>query len=131
MTEVLPTLSTSGWVNGVQEKADRLLSYFISSQFSQSYVYNGSISSLPYLIQKNGHSIGNLREDLTGKINQLYSSYFDNATVEVEIIPIDENNSSLYNIRLSLVVAANGVNYSLGRLIEVSNSTIKKITDIQ
>ena len=48
--KVLPTLTVDGFVNSVPQTCDYLLAYFFLSQYSQSNLYYGKVSSLAYII---------------------------------------------------------------------------------
>ena len=63
MGKPLPTLSSSGFVSGIAEKADRLMSYYFVSEDSQSNLYRGQITSLPKQIQL----LGNDEQALTSR----------------------------------------------------------------
>ena len=49
----LPTLSTLGWVRGMGEKVDRIFSYYLTSQYSQTTYHLGHVKSLQRTVKEN------------------------------------------------------------------------------
>lgn len=130
MGNQVPTLSASGWTNDVSEKADKLMSYYFVSEASQSNMYLGNITSLPYQIQQNGHNEVELQRMVQKELEGLFGRYFDTAVVEVSTDKPLANDPNRINLRVSVIVTEGGRNYSLGRLVEVLNSNIQRIVDI-
>ena len=128
-TKVVPSLSTDGWVDDPIKKADYIFSHFFLSDFSQTYNYLGSVSSLAYIIQESqgnaADAVGKTRDTLEG----YFSRYFDDVVVEVRDETTASNPS---DIVLSIYVSfsQNGTPYSLGKNITTTNSIIKKVIDI-
>lgn len=130
MENPLPTLSTSSWVTDISEKADRLLSNFFVSQHSQSQMFHGHITSLTYLVQQYGHdNIALVRETKAALVTYL-NSYFDEATVDATTDIPNEDDPGRTNLTIDVVVTQGGERYTLGKLIQVVNSTIAEIVSI-
>lgn len=130
MGNPLPTLSSSGFVSGIAEKADRLMSYYFTSEASQSNLYRGEITSLPKQIQLLGNDVSALSERIRTELERLFGNYFDGVEVVVNTDipnPIDPNR---INVTVSATLIDGSQQYSLGRLINVVNSRIAKIIDI-
>ncbi len=128
-TIVVPTLSGSGWLTGVAERADALLSYFLVSDYTQSNTHKGGIASLPYIIQRETRNIFSLKEDISGALGTLLRRYFDDATVSVSIDNTD-SRSARYNLTLSVTISDGGKRYSLGKLIDVVNNRVHRVTNL-
>ena len=130
MSAKVPTLSTSGWVEDIAEKADRLMSYYFVSDASQTTLYLGKITSLPLQIQRYGQDDYGLRQAVQAELTQLFGRYFDAVQVEVTTDKPVPNDLNRINLTLSVLVTQNGKQYSLGRLISTINSKITQIVDI-
>ena len=132
-SQPLPTLDTAGWVTDVAEKAERLLGYFITSDFSQSNIFLGNIQSLPSVIQASASDFSVLRRVVEDQINSLFRPYFQgvstNVTIEPNVINGIESDAQ-YTIRLELKVTESGITHSLGRLLSVSNSSLNKVSPL-
>lgn len=130
MGKPLPTLSSSGFVSGIAEKADRLMSYYFVSEDSQSNLYRGQITSLPKQIQLLGNDEQALTSRITTELERLLGSYFDGVEVNVTTAIPNTQDPNRINVTVSATVAENGQQYSLAKLINVVNSRIVKIIDI-
>ena len=126
---ILPTLSTDGWVNELAMKADRIMSYFFISDFSQTELYPDKITSLPYIIKVNAGDEMLLKSEMTRALNAYLSRHFDKADVSVSTNITSDTDHRL-EIKLIITVYENDVQYNLGRLIQTVNSTISSIVNI-
>lgn len=130
MSTFIPTLSVIGWVKSVEEKADYILSCFITSNFSQSVLYAGNITSLQYLVKKySGDRLGletDLKTILENKMNKVFDS---NASVDVTVEE-DEDNINSLSIRFRCIIVEDGKQYAIGKLVQFINSKIVAIAKI-
>lgn len=131
MTIVVPTLDASGWLTGVAEKADKLMTYFLICDYSQSNVHQGSIKSLPFLIQKRSNNLFYLREDVSSALVSLFNNYFDKTEANVDIDDkTTADKEARFDLRISIIIVHEGVRYSLGRLLTIVNTNITKVIEI-
>lgn len=129
MPKVLPSLSTDNWTEDPVKIGDYLISHFILSDFSQSQIYAGKISSLPYLLNEHQKDVGLLVRGVEETLTTYFSRYFDN--VEVEVLETDNpDNSSDVSISIYLAYIQDNKEYNLSRLIHTTNSKISKVIDI-
>lgn len=124
----VPTLSASGWVGDVVSMATSLLDYFFSSDYSQSHLYLDRISSFPHLIKVNGHRPDELKSEVKSTLTPYLSRYFDDVVITASTNPISKEDSSRYNLTLDINVTLNGREVSLGRVVELGDGKIVKIT---
>lgn len=127
MTIPVPTLSSSGWVTEISEKADRLMSYFFVSEASQSLVYAGRISSLPEIIQLHGHDELQLEAAMRDVLRTYLERYFTAVDITVKATIPGSSDDNRIQISTQITVYENSLNYEVGHLIEVLNSTIQSI----
>lgn len=127
MANPIGTLSAKGWVNEMSIKADYLLSYYFTSQYSQSNLYRGGISSLQYHLQMWGNSPNALTNQLPEAIKNYLSGYFDMVTATVKLVDPTSVDDGRMTIQLSVSVTQDGVTSSLGRLVSYLNSKIVSI----
>ncbi len=127
MSQVLPTLDSGGWITGLSQKADRLLSYWIVSQYSQSVLFRGQIRPLPWLLQHYGtrDRIG-LQDGIQAALTDLFSAYFDQVTPNVSVNPYASDDSML-DIQIDITVYDNGLAYSVGTLLSTTGTVLSKI----
>lgn len=128
MVTGVPTLTTTGWVNDVVNKAVTLFDYFLASDHSQTEFFPDRVSSLPWLVQQHGHAPRVLASSTQTQLQRFYGRYFDQAFVEVNAN--DNNNmEGRYNLQINVAVEQDGKRHSLGRLIEVGESRILKVVE--
>ena len=127
MTTVIPvpSLSAAGWVTDASGKADALLSHFFEAYKSQSYLYKDNVTSLQWLIEHYGHDSTELNIKITSALENYLGRYYDSVVVSVEISDIAETSNTMITLHCSVI--DNGTTYSIGKLLEVSDSSIVKI----
>lgn len=132
MVAIVPTLDSNGWLSGVAEKADALFAYFLISDYSQSTIFQGRIKSLPWIIKTNPKDLISLTSEIQRALEDLYAPYFDtmsaNVTIEKPEAFLNLTEAKI-DLRISVIVRQGGRAYSLGRLINVVNNKIGKVTD--
>lgn len=128
-SNIIGSLSTEGWLSELAVKCDRLLSYFFISDYSQTELYPGEISSLPYLIKMYGSSEEELRTNVSRQLQKYLSRHFEQADVTASTNVISESDFRI-ELKLIITVYDNNVQYNLGRLVETVNSTIASIVNI-
>jgi hypothetical protein len=126
----LPSLSEDGWVNSSSKIADYLISHFRLSDYSQTYIYHENVSSLPYILQKTQGSIFNTVKETESILSTYFSRYFNNVVVDVSEIPNTEDPSKgQISIYLKFTDSDNKT-YDLGKLLEVRDTTIERIINL-
>lgn len=124
------SLSTLGLIDNVSLKADRITAYFFVSDFSQTTLMVGKVTSLAAIIQKYGSDELSLRSTLETQLQALYGRYFDTATVNVSTDKPNPADPNRINLTVDVLVTENNVQYSLGREIQIQNGTVLKIIDL-
>lgn len=127
MVVKLPTLSSSGWVEELAEKADKLMSYFLIAEESQTSMYRGQITSLTSLLRLNSNDEYALRSDVRDSLEAYLRRYFDDVDVTVNITENADIGKHGLDIELDVTIVEAGNRYSLGRLVSTVNASIMKI----
>ena len=123
MTVVVPVLGGSNWTTEPTQILKTMFAYTISSQHSQSDIYNGKITSIPYLIKQYETSSIQLANELERTLMKYFIKAFDNANVTVSY---DQNDVTYYQLSISVDVTANSKSYSLAFEAQVDNGILKK-----
>lgn len=127
---VVPTLSEDGWVKSTEERADYLFSHFFVSEYSQTALYTGAVSSFPYIIQKNQGDMINTVSDLRTALQIYFSRYFTNVKSEA-VHTEDPPKSGKYRINLHVSFTdEDGKDFALARVAEVLDSKLVKVLAI-
>lgn len=127
MVTPVPSLGGTGWVTEIAERADKLTSYFFISDYSQSTLYEGNITSLPWLIQQFGQDETALVRETREALQVYFGRYFEQVQVDVSTQVDDSEAPGTINMRIDVTVYENGQKYSLGRLVSSLDSKITKI----
>jgi len=85
MKKTLPTLDDTGWLQDPKLLAGKLFKYFKNSQYSQSTIYYGSITSFDKIVKEYYDNDDLLKEELESSLKTLYLRYYDKVDVEVTI----------------------------------------------
>lgn len=126
----VPTLSSAGWLSGPAEKIDRLMSYYFTSERSQSTLFAGSVVSLPYHLQKYSHDEGTLREVIRDALRDYLEPHFDQVVVNIRTDVPNPDDPGRINLTFDVELVQDGVRYSAGRLIETHNGSMLKLINL-
>lgn len=127
----VPTLSTQGFVYDQAGKIDYLLSHFFLSDYNQTYLYPGTVSSLPEIIQKNGGEVNGVIHDLTRKLKDYLGRYYD--SIDLDIYSPNNNDadvSTKAELVISLSVVDGNKSTEFTRLLRTTNSKMSEIIRI-
>lgn len=131
----LATLDQDGNIDSPSKIADRLMSYFYSSDFSQSTALYGKIVSLPAIIQKNSNNPDQVIEDISSGLNSLFQPYFDSVSFDVRYENVnqttDSNVKSRYNIKVYGIMTKDGNDYNLANLLSITNNQLSKVSELE
>ena len=126
----VPSLTASGWLSEIGERADLLLAYYLTSEKSQSYVYYGSVTSLTYHVQRYGYDSSKLEQEVSRSLTDYFSRYFEDVDLDVTTQIPNSDDPERLNLRIDVLVSEKGERYRLGREIQVEKSTVKDIMKI-
>lgn len=122
-----PTLSPAGWVTDIPTKADFIVSWFFETMKSQTYIYGSNLESIQYILQQNVNNVPKLCTEITTSLERLLGRYFDVVNVNVNSNADSDTSVVEVGININCIITHKGIQYSLGRLLEISNSTITNI----
>ena len=89
---LFPSLSSLSWTNSPTIVADALMAHFMVAEFSQSYIYRGRVSSLPYVAQNNQNNLQAYATELQSTLETYFSRYFNSVVVDTNVITDPENS---------------------------------------
>lgn len=122
MAQPLLTMSAKGVIRDPQEKASWLLAYYLTSNYSQSNIFRGSILSLPKRIQEFDRDVEDLRSKLREDIENLLRPYFDDVSCLVTTSFPEKDDPRAVNATVEVIFTEAGERYSLGRVISVAGN---------
>lgn len=129
MTLKLGTLSDKSWLGSSPELLIQVFSYFILSEYSQSTIYYGNITSMPKILETSGHDINAFITELKDNLGRLLSRYFTKISIEVKDETINaadpKKNVSIYVD----VTDDEGNVHNLCKVLQYENKVFKNIMD--
>lgn len=130
MTHVVPSLSTRGWATDIGDKADLLLSYYFSTDYLQSVAWVGQVTSFQEKLEKHHHQPEQLRQTLEFQLDDYLGRYFEAVETTVTITAADKDRPTELTLEFRVNVQQEGKMYSVGRVVETMDSTIRRIFDL-
>jgi len=125
-----PELSEAGWESSSIRVADNLFSCFFASDYSQTYLYDGLVSSFAWIIQDTQNDITRTITLTQKTLSDYFTRYFNSVVVEVSEVPNTEDPSKQQlSIYLKFTDTENR-EYVLGKLIRMSDMKVNEIIDI-
>lgn len=125
----LPSLSPDGWVKDTPNKTDYLLSHFFLAEYSQSFLYKGNISSLPFLLQKNSDDF-NLAKDVESTLQTYFGRYFSNVVVQSKCTT-DATDTVKKSLQIFIEFDdLDGTRFSVGKVADIINSKINRVIQL-
>lgn len=127
----VPSLTSAGWIRSIPEAVDAIMAYYFESDYNQSTVYAGTISSVQYDIEQTSHDISATVARLRRSLEQLFSRYFPegaNATVTANDTP--DNQTGAINITLDVIVTQDGKNYAVSAALAVNGTKFTRFNNL-
>lgn len=127
---LFPTLDTDSWVNTPIKVADYLFSHFFLSDYSQTSVFTGQVSSFAWILQHYQSDITQIMTNTQQALSTYFSKQFNEVEVQLDEIP---NPDSINDHKLSLYltfVDTEGVKYNLERIIKYQGLKVTEIISV-
>lgn len=124
-----PTLTEIGWATSVAHRFDFAFADFMSSDYSQSEEFQGTIASLPYIIQKTAGDLLGCAELAKSQLTSHLSDLFEQVEVRTEVRTYEENDAKAMLI-FNITAVDGGIAYSFTRAIEDIKSRTMNLLDI-
>ena len=132
---VYPTLDSVGFLTTPESKAERILSDYIGTNFSQSNVFYGSLKSMIYAVKNNTNDMAGLANQVTNDLTELYGKYLSGVVVEVQTVPTvdpDGNvNDAVYELQMDVQFLSGSNVVQLAKSIMVDNKGLGRLMTIE
>lgn len=126
---VVPALGSDGWVSTTGKALDKLMSYFLESDKSQSYSYYDNIVSLSYIYTENAADPSRMAVVLASELTAYLERYFKRADVSCEGTNENNDPNKVYLTLSVSVIDEEGMPYDLTRVIKGTKSKITEIVN--
>ena len=125
-----PSLTETGWITSSELMADSMFSHFFATDYSQTEIYPGNVSSFAWIVQNNLNDIVSLTSAVRNTLLAYFSRYFENVTVDVSNKEEQEDPSKIgLTIYINFTDKA-GKSYNLARLVRDIGSKTSSIVKI-
>lgn len=125
-----PSLTETGWITSSEITGDFLFAHFFASDYSQTHLYSGHVSSFAKIMQKNMDNVDNLVSELRSTLLLYYTRYFENVVVDVNVKDDLTNDSKLSLLIYIAYSDTAGKQYNLAKLVRDVTSKSSQIIDI-
>jgi len=127
----VPTLSTDGWVRSNAKRVDYLMVYFFVSDYLQSTLYAGSISSFPWIMKENPRDMTAAAESVRKQLNIYLGTYYDSVDINVTVADTDPTVSgSKTTMTIDATVTLNGETFSVAKLLSIVDGKLAEFSDL-
>lgn len=125
-----PSLTEAGWVTSSEIMADAMFSHFFATDYSQTNIYLGNITSFAWIVQNNLNNMTGVISAVRSALATYFARYFDNVTVEVQE-KADITDASKVGLTIYVVFTdREGKSYNLARLVRDIGSKTASIVKI-
>ena len=124
MTPILPALNGNGWVTDPTILLNTLFAQCLVADYSQSTIYDGTITSIPYLVATYQDNPLVMATKLEEALTLYYSRYFVQVTVLVTYSDVPD---ILYPLYISIDVIVGGITYSLANVASIKNGMLNAV----
>ncbi len=124
MTATLPMLSGEGWLKDPASMMNKLFIHCYMTDYSQSNIYNGYVTSLQYILAKHGDRVAELSNDIKQSLTDYYGRYFSQVTVDFSLSKQDDPDKSgkmIFDLHISGKYG--DTYYDLNKTLAVDNSS--------
>ena len=132
---VYPTLDSVGFLTTPESKAERILSDYIGTNFSQSNVFYGSLKSMIYAVKNNTNDMAGLANQVTNDLTELYGKYLSGVVVEVQAVPTvspdGSVNDAVYELKMDVQFLSGSNVVQLAKSIMVDNKGLGRLMTIE
>ena len=132
---VYSTLDSVGFLTTPESKAERILSDYIGTNFSQSNVFYGSLKSMIYAVKNNTNDMAGLANQVTNDLTELYGKYLSGVVVEVQAVPtVDSDgnvNDAVYELQMDVQFLSGSNVVQLAKSIMVDDKGLGRLMTIE
>lgn len=127
----VPTLGTQDFITDSANKFAQIFTDFLISDYNQTYLYPGEVTSAPYLVQQAGSDQNVQVRVFQDALSKYLRRYYDDVTVTVSVADlIDPALQGGTNLSVIIQVTENTTQTTYGRMITTANNTITNVTNL-
>lgn len=129
MADTVPIPMLEGWNNSPYTKLDYLLNCMITTEASQTNFFRGRVHSIQATLSRFKNDAAALQQDLAAVVLEGLTPYFNNVTVDVTALRMEDDDSKL-NVEFQINFQQDGERYNARRLAYMVDSKFVKVVTI-
>jgi hypothetical protein len=130
MRSQLPTLTDDGILEDDRLKSVKLFEYFLVSEYSQSTIFFGDISSLKYLIAEYSDDYSTLTNEIQNTLTKLYNRYFDHSDVTC-VLKNQDDQTNAFDLFIEIEITNDNKKFKLSKTVSVVDNAIDILKTIE
>jgi len=129
-TTFIPILGNSAWEPSPDVIANQMFATFFLSDYSQTALYEGHVSSFAYIMQTyNSYDILDLTMLLQKVLTGYYMRYFDSVVCEITHSQ-DPNYQSKLVLNIFLEYTSEGISNNISKAVRVVDGKAQSVIDV-
>ena len=128
MSTTLITLDSRGIVEDPDQKIERILSYLITTEASQSNVHRQQLTSIPAILMKSGTDMVAIKNKLENALESALEGYFTSVLLDISV-----DQSTIDPSKLIVIIRANveqdGKWHDVAKALTASNDIVQLVSE--
>ena len=127
MQPTVPELGAGGWVTDPLKTLDLVISHAFETDYSQSSIYPGNVTSIAYILSQYQNSPSRMVEEIQKALIRLLNRYFEAVDVLGSYTEYMDDNR--YELKLDVTAKRNGRSYNLTQVYNISNGRFNRVLE--
>lgn len=127
----VPTLGTQDFIFDSANKFAQLFADFMLSDYNQTYLYPGTVTSVSRIMQLSGQDEGAQVRLFQDGLSTYLRKYYDEVSVSASVSD-SEDSRQVGGTKITVIIqiTETGVQATYGRLLTAANNTITKVENL-
>lgn len=121
LDEMLPTLSSDGWLENKESIIEKLFIYFLAGDMYQSNTFADYVYTLKECIQRSDDHNHPLEDNIIDYLTKLYENFFP---IVEPTVTIEEQDDRLHYIINLTLKESDGKTYQMNKIIQSRDNVI-------
>lgn len=128
MSSALITLDSRGIVEDPEQKIERILTYLLVTEASQSNVHRDQLISIPDIMRRYGNDTIEIKNAIEIALENCFAGYFTNVLLDISVNPSSKNDGTLVVV-IQVKVEQDGKWFDVAKALTATNDVIRLVTE--
>ncbi len=128
MSSALITLDSRGIVEDPEQKIERILTYLLVTEASQSNVHRDQLISIPDIMRRYGNDTIEIKNAIEIALENCCAAYFTNVLLDISVNPSSKNDGTLVVV-IQVKVEQDGKWFDVAKALTATNDVIRLVTE--